>query len=143
MNTQKHKWILYLITVTIVVTIGVQLYWNYKNYQQNKQRVLNEIQISLDNAVDNYFADLTKKSSLAFVDLSTDTIRNVKAFSKFISSVKIDRINKSIDINGFSNTIDTIPKNAAIFEDVKIDTNNIKKSSKKDFFKFFKEIGRA
>ena len=46
MNTKKYKWIFYLITATIVTTIGVQFYWNYKTYQENKQRVTNEIQIS-------------------------------------------------------------------------------------------------
>ena len=49
MNTQKQKWLLYLITTTIVATIAVQFYWNLRNYEENKQRVANEIQLSLDN----------------------------------------------------------------------------------------------
>ena len=56
MNTQKYRWILYAITFTIVATIVVQVFWNYKNYQLNKQRVVNEIQLSLDNALEEYFA---------------------------------------------------------------------------------------
>ncbi len=67
MNTKKYHWILYLITATIVATIAVQLYWNYKNYELNKQRVLNEIQISLDNAIDLYYTDLSKKNFFAIV----------------------------------------------------------------------------
>mgnify|MGYP001035841959 FL=1 len=62
MNTKKYKWILYLITATIVITIIVQLYWNYNNYIDNKQRVKNDIQISLDNAIETYYADSSKKS---------------------------------------------------------------------------------
>ena len=62
MNNKRHNWILYLITITIITTIGVQFYWNYKNYEENKQRVLNEIQISLDNAIEKYYADLSKNN---------------------------------------------------------------------------------
>lgn len=46
---------LYFISATIIVTLSIQFYWNYKNYQDIKQRVLNEIQIALDNSLDNYF----------------------------------------------------------------------------------------
>lgn len=67
MKSKKYNWILYFITATIITTIAVQFYWNYKNYQQNKQRVMNEIQISLDNAVEQYFADLSKKNYFAIV----------------------------------------------------------------------------
>ncbi|CAL2102113.1 Two-component system phosphate regulon sensor histidine kinase PhoR [Tenacibaculum sp. 190130A14a] len=60
MNTKKNRWILYLISITIVATIGIQAYWNLKNYQQNKQRVINEIQQSLDDAVEMYFTNISK-----------------------------------------------------------------------------------
>lgn len=67
MKSKKYNWILYFISATIITTIAVQFYWNYKNYQENKQRVMNEIQISLDNAVEQYFADLSKRSYFAIV----------------------------------------------------------------------------
>lgn len=60
MNTKKNRWILYLISITIVATIGIQFYWNFKNYQQNKQRVINEIQQSLDDSVERYFTNISK-----------------------------------------------------------------------------------
>ncbi|WP_417786097.1 sensor histidine kinase [Tenacibaculum sp.] len=76
MNTKKHRWILYLISATIVVTILIQFYWNYKNYQQNKQRVINEIQLSLDNAVEEYYAALTKQNFFAIVEADKTTSKN-------------------------------------------------------------------
>ncbi|MFY7671279.1 sensor histidine kinase [Tenacibaculum sp. MEBiC06402] len=73
MKSKKYNWILYFISATIITTIAVQFYWNYKNYQENKQRVMNEIQISLDNAVEQYFADLSKRSYFAIVTDEKDT----------------------------------------------------------------------
>ncbi len=80
MNTKKHTWILYLISITILITITVQFYWNLKNYESNKQRVENEIQLSLDNAIEEYFADLSKKNYFAIVDtnIKKDTINKSK-----------------------------------------------------------------
>ena len=73
MNTKKQRWILYFITATILTTIGVQLYWNYKNYEENKQRVLNEIKSSLDEAIDDYYTDLSKKNLLTIIEPKNPT----------------------------------------------------------------------
>ena len=61
MKQKKYVYTLYLIIATIVISIATQIYFNYKNYQKNKQQFINDVQISLDNAVDNYFAELAKK----------------------------------------------------------------------------------
>lgn len=73
MNTQRYNWILYLISTTIVITIAVQLYWNYNNYLDNKQRVQNEIQNSINVAIDEYYSDLSKDNFFAI--FSADSIR--------------------------------------------------------------------
>ena len=62
MNVTKQHWTLYSITATIILTIAVQLYWNYNNYVDNKQRVKNEIQSSLDTAIDEYYTNLSKSN---------------------------------------------------------------------------------
>ncbi|MFD0993744.1 sensor histidine kinase [Tenacibaculum geojense] len=67
MKSKKHSWILYFITLTVITTIAIQVYWNHKNYQENKQRVINEVQISLDNAVEEYFAQISKENFYAIV----------------------------------------------------------------------------
>lgn len=54
--------IVFFVGLIVLLTIVIQLYWNYVQYKNNKQQVENEIQISLDNAVDNYYAELSKKT---------------------------------------------------------------------------------
>ncbi|MFD2568648.1 sensor histidine kinase [Pseudotenacibaculum haliotis] len=73
MNTKKYNWILYLITATIITTVAVQLYWNYKNFQENRTRVENEVQISLDTAIEEYYSNLSKNNFFSIV--SSDSIQ--------------------------------------------------------------------
>ena len=112
MNTKKYRWILYIITVTVIATISVQVYWNYKNYQQNKQRVLNEIQISLDTAIEEYFADVTKNSTIAFVDMSGDSILSKERASAFFEKINFDTIFKKTSSSSLPNK-----KSKKIFKD--------------------------
>jgi len=93
MNTQKQKLLLYLITTTIVATIAVQFYWNHRNYEENKQRVANEIQLSLDNAVEEYYSFLAKSNFLTIIKNDYDSeqtlIRsNNKPFGAILSKIK-------------------------------------------------------
>ncbi|MDP3312895.1 sensor histidine kinase KdpD [Lutibacter sp.] len=60
MNKFNYKYIVYFIAFTVVLTIGVQVYWNYKEYQVNKQHLVSKVQLSLDNSVEAYYANLTK-----------------------------------------------------------------------------------
>ena len=80
MNAKKQHWTLYFITATIVLTIAVQLYWNYNNYVDNKQRVKNEIQSSLDTAIDEYYTDLSKSNFFTSIDY--DSINSKSSFLK-------------------------------------------------------------
>ncbi|MBC3847439.1 two-component sensor histidine kinase [Winogradskyella echinorum] len=73
MTIKNINWILYSIAVTIIITIAVQFYWNYKNYQSNKQRVTNEIQFSLDNALEEYYAEIAKTDFLTIINTDSDT----------------------------------------------------------------------
>jgi two-component system phosphate regulon sensor histidine kinase PhoR len=107
MNAKKQHWTLYSITATIVLTIAVQLYWNYNNYLDNKQRVQNEIQNSLDTAIDEYYTDLSKSNFFAIIDY--DSINSKSSFLKdfwneYINSskskVSISSIKISSDYSG-------------------------------------------
>ena len=82
MKRQKSTYLLYLIGATIVITVAIQLYWNIQNYKTNKQRLINEVQISLDNGVEAYYSDLAKTDFMAFVE---DSSRNLHLSSKQIS----------------------------------------------------------
>jgi two-component system phosphate regulon sensor histidine kinase PhoR len=107
MNAKKQHWTLYSITATIVLTIAVQLYWNYNNYLDNKQRVQNEIQNSLDTAIDEYYTDLSKSNFFAIIDY--DSINSKSSFLKDFwnedinsskSKVSISSIKISSDYSG-------------------------------------------
>ncbi len=87
MNTKKYNWILYLISGTILATIAIQFYWNYKNYEQNKQYVLNEIQNSLNDAVNQYYTNLTKNNFLTIVEPDSLTQQNQKQKRKALKNI--------------------------------------------------------
>ena len=106
MNDKKYRWILYLITIVILGTICIQVYWNYKNYLTNKQQLINDVQVSLDNAVDIYYANLAKNSAVANVikktlprgflkeDSKSNTILGQLEFSSN-DQIKIDTIDSN------------------------------------------------
>ena len=88
MNDKRYKWILYTIVIVIVATIGIQIYWNYKNYQTNKQQLINDVQVSLDKAVDDYYANLAQKTTFG---MSFEGVRTDKLFeegSRFTTILK-------------------------------------------------------
>ncbi|PTX63700.1 two-component system phosphate regulon sensor histidine kinase PhoR [Kordia periserrulae] len=90
---QKHSsWILYGIIATIAITIAVQVYWNYKNYIVNKQQFINHVQISLDNAVEAYYADVAKREKMMFITMDArSSAKDSGAFEK-LRSVNFDSI---------------------------------------------------
>jgi hypothetical protein len=108
MNIKKYQRIFYLITATIITTIAVQFYWNYKNYEENKRQVTNEIQLSLDNAIEEYFAKLAKEEFTTIINLTEEKgstssnnkiefasiFRNSPNFQKVKSLIKKDTSNK-------------------------------------------------
>ncbi len=106
MKPQRSSWILYGIIATIVITIAVQVYWNYKNYQTNKQQFINQVQISLDNAVEAYYADIAKKDRVMFVSMDASNLGNFPSFDK-LRNVKTDSILRILGHDNFHNA-DTI-----------------------------------
>ena len=58
MNTLRHKYIIYLISITILVTVATQVYSNFQNYLDNKQRFSLDVQGSLDLAIETYYTKL-------------------------------------------------------------------------------------
>ena len=91
MKQLKFQWILYIIVAVIISTIAIQVYWNYKNYQTSKQQLINDVQVSLDNAVDNYYANLAQDNTIAFA-LELESIEELKD-----NNSNIDSLIKHID----------------------------------------------
>jgi len=109
MDKKNYKWVVYFISATIITTIAVQLYWNYREYQINKQNLISKVQLSLDNSVEAYFANLTKSGIITFTSL--DSISSKK---------KIDTIIvKTSSRRGFRKKIDSALQNIAKLENQK------------------------
>ena len=105
MLESKYKNIVYFIALTIVVTIGVQIYWNVKIYEVNKQQLTNQVQVSFDKAVDNYYNYLAKTNALTFIE--NDSLfngdRNVVIKSGFAKNqIWLD---KELDSNHINNEL--------------------------------------
>ena len=98
MNEKNYKWVVGLIVLIILATIGVQLFWNFREYQVNKQHLISKVQRSLDNSVEAYFANITRTGIIKYnVDLEerTDTIF-VNSLSRNALRTKIDSTLKNI-----------------------------------------------
>src|SRR6478672_7344167 len=67
MKPITHRILLIFITLAILTTIGLQIHWNVKNYEQNKQRLINDVQIALDNGIENYYAETAKHDIMIFL----------------------------------------------------------------------------
>ncbi len=51
-----------------MATIVLQIHWNIKNYNENKLRLTNEIQIAFDNSVEKYYAENAKKNVITLAN---------------------------------------------------------------------------
>jgi len=103
MNKRNYKYVVYFIGITIITTIAVQLYWNYREYQINKQNLISKVQLSLDNSVEAYFANLTKSGIITYS--SSDAINSNGKLDTIIVSTNSRR--------GFRKKIDSTLQNIA------------------------------
>ncbi len=152
MDKKNYKWVVYFIGVTIITTIAVQVYWNYREYQINKQNLISKVQLSLDNSVEAYFANLTKSGIITFTSSDkknskeiTDTIV-VSTNSRWGLRKKVDstlqkiaklKNQKPLFINNqrnhaFFTPNDVIPKNidsliSKVFISISRDTLDLKR----------------
>ena len=106
MNDKRYKWILYTIVAVIIVTIGIQIFWNYKNYQSNKQQLINDVQVSLDKAIDDYYAVLAERTTIGIFlegDQQKDPLKEGSHIQKFLKQIDEDSFGfkglDQIDIN--------------------------------------------
>jgi len=103
MKRKNHVYIILFITLTIIATIGLQVYWNIKNYGENKTRLINEVQIALDNSVEYYYAQDVKNDFVAFVNNNKsvksedfiNSLGNDSLFKKQFPKVKAETVKKT------------------------------------------------
>ena len=114
MNNERYRYILYFIVAVIVTTIAIQVYWNYKNYLNSKQQLINDVQTSLDKAIDDYYAALAERTTFgifikgeeeqnAFDDDGSvtnilRTFDSLRTTSSYFNSDTITKNNKNITV---------------------------------------------
>lgn len=121
MNDKLYRYILYIIISVILATIGIQVYWNYNNYQANKRQLIRDVQISLDKAVDDYYASIAKETSIAFTtgkSMPHHFLQNDSIIASYMESFEV--AHDSLDL----------------IEPSDIESIRIIKSSKSDSLKF-------
>lgn len=124
MAKENYKLVVYFITLTVVVTIAVQVYWNYREYQINKQNLISNVQRSLDNSVETYFANLTKSGIITF------TTKNTKNAEPVVDTIVVKTKSK----RSFRKKIDSTLLNIAKLEGQK---PLVIKNDRDDNFPFF------
>ena len=122
MNKQNYKWVVYFIGITIITTIAVQVYWNYREYQINKQHLISKVQLSLDNSVEAYFANITKSGIITFNSKNTKS----KTDTIIVSTNSRHSFRKKID-----STLQKLAKNDSLGKPLII------KNSRNESYPFF------
>lgn len=61
---KQEKQTVNFIALIVILTIGIQIYWNYIQYANNRIQVINEIQSILEEVLSNYTKEHTLKSKL-------------------------------------------------------------------------------
>lgn len=128
MNASKYRYILYLIATVIICTIGIQVYWNFINYKNSKQQLINDVQISLDNAVNRYYENLAQETTYGFAiqaDSHEDLFSkkgSLDSLIKLIDSSHQNHIDfKILDSNAISgiNVIKAVSRDS-IFQELRL-----------------------
>ncbi|TDE03676.1 sensor histidine kinase [Flavobacterium sandaracinum] len=104
MKNVKSNFVVYFITVVIVVTIAIQLFWNIKNYEENKQILLNDVQTAFEKSVANYYELDIKDDYVIFINQDTtqsesdffEQVIKSDVFKEEISKRKMKATNKPI-----------------------------------------------
>jgi len=84
-----YKQLLYFISAVIIITLAIQVYTNFQQFQAGKQRLHSEMQMATDQALDNYYIDLAEKNTVGFAMDQSDPK----------TQKKLDSLLKRIDIS--------------------------------------------
>lgn len=70
-----------------MATIGLQVFWNIKNYRENKIQLIKEVQTAFDNSIEYYYVEDSKNDFVAIVG-------NDSLLSKddFFENLKLDSV---------------------------------------------------
>ncbi|MEP2968250.1 MAG: hypothetical protein ABJO82_01850, partial [Nonlabens ulvanivorans] len=68
MNERSYRYLLYLISAVIAITLAIQVYWNYKNYKESERKLKIDLQTTLDQSVEDYFTLRAKNNTISFIN---------------------------------------------------------------------------
>ncbi len=104
MKSINYSYIIAFISFTVLATLGLQLYWNIKNYHENKAVLIQDVRAALDSSVDKYYIEQSKNNFFAFVK-ENDSLSDTEVFNspEFDTVLKnnIGRISKRIKNGNF------------------------------------------
>ena len=89
MESKVYKYILFIITLNVLATIGLQVFWNIKNYKETKRQLINEVQTAFDKSIEYYYVEDSKNDFVAIIG-------NDSSLSKddFFENLKLDTVFK-------------------------------------------------
>ncbi len=67
MNHKRYAFLLVLVSVVIAITLAIQLYWVFKNYEESRRQLDRDIQTSFDLTVEDYFTASAKRNTIGFL----------------------------------------------------------------------------
>lgn len=67
MNEKKYRYLLYLISTVILVTLIIQGYWIFKNYEESERQLKADLQSTLDQSIDDYFTIKARQNTISIV----------------------------------------------------------------------------
>ncbi|RDI52371.1 sensor histidine kinase [Flavobacterium glaciei] len=102
MKNIKTNLVVCFITVVIIITVAIQLFWNIKNYEENKRRLLNDVHTAFEKSVTNYYELGIKDDYVIFINQDAnlsesdffDQLIKSNVFKKEISKGKKKPTNK-------------------------------------------------
>jgi two-component system phosphate regulon sensor histidine kinase PhoR len=113
-NKRKFKAVIYLIAFTVILTVGIQVYRAFQNYNLNKQRFENDVQVAVDIAIEGYFSDETKEQLIL---LTNDAFGSKENNGRSIVTKRLNPNDSSLGKN-FAYT-----KKSGVFIDTVINSN--------------------
>lgn len=89
MSSKEFKWIGIVIFSIILMVILLQAYTIRENYIQSKHTFISKVQNSLDNSLEQYYAEIAKSDMLTFTDYREININveNVQSVQKGDSNI--------------------------------------------------------
>ncbi len=135
MKSKNYKYILIFISTTVLSTIGLQIFWNIKNYKENKIQLIKEVQAAFDNSIEYYYVEDSKNDFVAIIGNDNkvskdDFFENLKLDTVFNKKTKKDSLKQKKVNDAVTVELESIEYNEEPEE--KIVDNDVQEFSKKE-----------